>query len=545
MQHYTSTVAFWLRPTRSCACCGSGWSMNIHAVYLCCIASDAPQQLRYIPSILYVSFSDCYIPSSSRLSSLLQLMSKPFQPFHTPQRPEKPSPHDKREPLPRRRKAEEALDSTADSAGSSCGTGLREPLPRLRGRSIGDDGACSAPLRSPLPRLRTQETSNAAGSSTDGTSPRKKPRQKSRPQPKRKQPQLHPPTKAADLDKVYIIQQSVNTTPTQTSTTSVKADASAEDFDETSDEGQVDEARDNGAWKNLHQLRTQLWGPTRQPNPNSGRGLCRLKNLTELVTRRPRIHWRSDRLRARPSRGKYGAHCANVFAFSPTLAPPAPTRRVKTTGGVSKTGPRIPPAALPLHAGAFDRLDGCDAVDESLAQDTSFDWTVVTGVPTLNTDEVHQTDNTHIPAPPDDPADVVDSQGARHHATRDARIRWQREAFAQRVALIKARALAFPTDLPRKAQMRHTRAYPSCSCIAVSFSVQVTLSVQHYQTLRAAGYAYSPGHWRRCHLMRHLFFRRLSCKMPPLHFFQFARSRIILLVEPRTVPSPWPMSGVI
>ena len=58
-----------------------------------------------------------------------------------------------------------------------------------------------------------------------------------------------------------------------------------------------------------------------------------------------------------------------------------------------------------------------------------------------------QHDISDVPDPSDAPADAVAGLSARHRATNDARIRWQREAFAQRVALIKTRALALSSKL--------------------------------------------------------------------------------------------------
>ena len=348
MPYYMHTVVFWLRLARSCVCVGSGWQMNICATFLPYIGRAAPQTLCNTSYVLYVSFLDRYIQLPTRPTSLWPLMSKPFQPFHNPQRPEKPSPHDKREPLPRRRKTGEALDSTADGVGSSGGTGLREPLPRLRGRSLVDDDTCSAPSRSPLPRLRAQTTSTTAGSSTDGASPSKKPRQKSRPQPKRTQPQLHPPTRAVDLNKVHIIKQPDE--PTKTSRTY------ADEFDETSDEDKVDgaradvevEASPSAADPTLGAYRAAK--PKFRPRPVPPKGSQQARDLKTRATLE--IRKATSKAKQRKIRGSL----RECLRLQPSTRS---TRRVKTTGSTSKAGPRIPPAEfLPEHAGAFDRLEG-------------------------------------------------------------------------------------------------------------------------------------------------------------------------------------------
>ena len=75
--------------------------------------------------------------------------------FHSPTNPERPSPHDTRPPLPRRRASNASTGTTVD---------YRDPLPRRR--------AASGPLaRPPLPRTRPAS--------------KRKPKQKARPQPKK------------------------------------------------------------------------------------------------------------------------------------------------------------------------------------------------------------------------------------------------------------------------------------------------------------------------------------------------------------------------
>ncbi|CAE7873668.1 unnamed protein product, partial [Symbiodinium sp. KB8] len=291
-------------------------------------------------------------------------------------RGEKPSPHDKREPLPRRRKTGEALDSTVDSAGSSSGTGKREPLPRLKGRSIGDDGACSAPSRSPLPRLRAQ---------------------------------------AVDLDKVRIIKQPDKTM--RTSHNSVTVDASTDEFDETSNEGKVDEARVDVGVEVISEARDS-------------------KAMAALEIRKA-----TSKAKQRKIRGSL----RECLRLQPNARS---TRRVKAKGGPPKAGPRIPPAELiSVNVGAFDRLEGCEAAGASITPDASLDWTVVAGIPAPTVGEENQTVATDIPAPSDAPSDAAAGQTTRSRATHAARIRWRREASAQRVALIKARAMALSNSL--------------------------------------------------------------------------------------------------
>ncbi|OLP92427.1 LINE-1 retrotransposable element ORF2 protein [Symbiodinium microadriaticum] len=110
----------------------------------------------------------------------------------------------------------------------------------------------------------------------------------------------------------------------------------------------------------------------------------------------------------------------------------------------------------------------------NLAPDTSLDWTVVTSIPALNMEGEPQHDISDVPDPSDAPADAVAGLSARHRATNDARIRWQREAFAQRVALIKTRALALSSKLASQSADAAYKSSTFMSCLIVAGDYNAT-----------------------------------------------------------------------